>query len=261
MDNALDALKIAFAVLVFVIALSISMKVFGQAKLVSDEVFYMTDKTNFYEYTSGDNSPDGRIVSGETIIPTLYRYYKENFNVIIKDERGNELKAAGADYVQTYRSLLPQEIGHVRVINLDELVSNKYIDPLKDERGNILWEFNLEQEIKKYSKNYRNAPWVGNANIDTKLRVDVEVSGISQKINGVEYGSQTNGGIYNYVNGKKFKETFKEIRYSGKEITIDDDGEIAYVGEGKGEISNPINETLELVKGNTKIEITYQLVN
>ena len=214
MDNALDALKIAFAVLVFVIALSISMKVFGQAKLVSDEVFYMTDKTNFYEYTSGDNSPDGRIVSGETIIPTLYRYYKENFNVIIKDERGN-----------------------------------------------ILWEFNLEQEIKKYSKNYRNAPWVGNANIDTKLRVDVEVSGISQKINGVEYGSQTNGGIYNYVNGKKFKETFKEIRYSGKEITIDDDGEIAYVGEGKGEISNPINETLELVKGNTKIEITYQLVN
>ena len=214
MDNAIDALKIAFAVLVFVIAISISMRVFSQAKLVSDEVFYMTDKTNFYDYTSGDNSPEGRIVSGETIIPTLYRYYKENFNVIIKDSNGN-----------------------------------------------TLWDFNLENEIKNYSKNYKNAPWVGNANIDTKLRVDVEVSGISQKINGVEYKSQTNGGIFNYVNGKKFKETFKEIRYSGKEITVDDNGEIAYVGEERGEISNPINETLELVKGNTKIEITYQLVN
>lgn len=64
----------------------------------------------------------------------------------------------------------------------------------------------------------------------------------------------------NLLNGKKFKETFKEIRYSGKEITINEDGEIAYVGEGENEVLNPINETLELVKGNTKIEITYQLL-
>ncbi len=215
-DNAANALRIAFAVLVFVIAISLSMRVFSQAKAVSDEVFYMTDKTNFYEYTIGDNSPDGRIVSGETIIPTLYRYYKENFNVIIKD------------------------------IN-----------------GNVLWEFNLEKEIKDYSTNYKNAPWVGNANIDTKLRVDVEVSGEEQLINNVLYrGQQPGTGIYDYVKERKlFKETFKEIRYSGKEITVDDNGEIAYVGEGRDEISNPINETLELVKGNTKIEITYQLIN
>ncbi len=65
----------------------------------------------------------------------------------------------------------------------------------------------------------------------------------------------------NLLNGKKFKETFKEIRYSGKEITINEDGEIAYVGEGENEVQNPVNETLELVKGNTKIEITYQLLS
>lgn len=65
----------------------------------------------------------------------------------------------------------------------------------------------------------------------------------------------------NLLNGKKFKETFKEIRYSGKEITINEDGEIAYVGEGENELQNPVNETLELVKGNTKIEITYQLLS
>ena len=215
-DNAVNALKIVFAVLVFVIAISISMRVFSQAKAVSDEVFYMTDKTNFYDYTSGDNSPDGRIVSGETIIQTLYRYYKENFNVIIKD------------------------------IN-----------------GYVLWEFNLEKEIKDYSTNYKNAPWVGNANIDTKLRVDVEVSGKPQTINNVLYsGQQIGTGIYDLVKKKKlFKETFKEIRYSGKEITVGDNGEIAEVGEEENQISNPTNETLELVKGNTKIEITYQLIN
>ncbi len=157
MDNAIDALKIAFAVLVFVMALSVSMRVFSQAKTVSDEVFYMTDKTNFYEYTSDDKMPEGRIVSGETIIPTLYRYYKENFNVIIKDTDGD-----------------------------------------------VMWEFNLEKEIKAYNEDYTNAPWLGNANIDTKKRVDIEVSGIADKVNNVMYESQVKGtGILEFVKRKK----------------------------------------------------------
>ncbi len=208
MDNAIDALKIAFAVLVFVIALTITMRVFSQAKEVSDEVFYMADKTNFYEYTSDERIPEGRIVSGETIIPTLYRYYKENFNVIILDANGKELCT-----------------------------------------------FNLEQEIKDYNNDYKSAPWLGNANVDTKLRVDIEVAGGKGTINGVEYKAQISEGILDYVKGKRFKETFREYRYSGKEITINEDGEVVYV-----EDEIPENETLELVKGNTKIEITYQLI-
>lgn len=208
MDNAIDALKIAFAVLVFVIALTITMRVFSQAKEVSDEVFYMADKTNFYEYTSDERIPEGRIVSGETIIPTLYRYYKENFNVIILDANGKELCT-----------------------------------------------FNLEQEIKDYNNDYKSAPWLGNANVDTKLRVDIEVVGGKGTINGVEYKAQISEGILDYVKGKRFKETFREYRYSGKEITINEDGEVVYV-----EDEIPENETLELVKGNTKIEITYQLI-
>ena len=46
----------------------------------------MTDKTNFYEYTEGNEMPEGRKVSAETIIPTLYRYYKENFMVRIYEK-------------------------------------------------------------------------------------------------------------------------------------------------------------------------------
>lgn len=154
MDNAVDALKIAFAMLVFVMAITVSITAFDQAKATSDEVFYMADKTNFYEYTSDDKIPDGRIVSIETIIPTLYRYYKENFNVIILDKEGKEVCT-----------------------------------------------FNLEKEIKDYSKNYKNAPWLGNANEDTKLRVDVEVSGEHKVINGVEYKSQaeTNKGAKRFI--------------------------------------------------------------
>lgn len=219
MDNAIDALKIAFAVLVFVIALTISMNAFSQAKTVSDEVFYMADKTNFYEYTSDERIPEGRIVSGETIIPTLYRYYKENFNVIILDADGDELCT-----------------------------------------------FNLEQEIKDYNQNYRSAPWLGNANVDTKLRVDIEVNGGAGIINGVEYKARIyDGGILGYVKGKKFKETFREYRYSGKEVFVNEEGIIDDVNATKSDGSlkydpsqTQYEETLELVKGNTKIEITYQ---
>lgn len=238
MDNAIDALKMAFAVFVFVMALTISMRAFSQAKTVSDEVFYMADKTNFYEYTSDDEEEikkiaDGRIVSLETMIPTLYRYYKENFNVIIK--------------------------------------TKKY--------GDVV--FNLEQEIKDYNTDYKLAPWLGNANIDTKLRVDTEIEGgtkIIPEVGGIPYKAQIPEGLLEYAKGtdenndgiletKKFKETFREYRYSGQEITVDENGEIIYVEtkvekpDGTTEyIRNliPDQETLELVKGNTKIEIIYE---
>ena len=58
MDNAIDALKIAFAVFVFVMALSISMSALSQAKTVSDEVFYMT--------------PSGRAIKPRTLGQRLY---------------------------------------------------------------------------------------------------------------------------------------------------------------------------------------------
>ena len=155
MESAVDALKMAFAVFVFVIALTSSMMVFGQAKETSEHVFYMTDKTNFYDYETGNNRQDGRIVSGETIIPTLYRYYKENFNVII----------------------IPKN-------------KNKLTNP---EKGAII--YNLEEEVKDYNKNYKNAPWLGNANVDSKKRIDIDLSGIPGKINGVLYPAQYDSNI------------------------------------------------------------------
>ncbi len=190
MDNAVDALKMGFAVIAFVIALTISIVAMAQAKETSEKVFYMTDKTNFYEYLSDKKLPDGRIVSGETIIPTLYRYYKENFNVVILDKDGKK----------------------------------KCV-------------FNLEEEIKNYNKDYKSAPWLGNADVDTKLRVDLDVSGKTDKINGVKY---TGVGLEKYLTGKQFKESFLEQRYSGKQLTSSD------------------NESIEIVKGNTKLWIIYQ---
>ena len=58
MENATDALKIAFAIFVFVIAITLTFSLISQAKSTSDYVLSYSDRTNFYEHSdSKDNSP------------------------------------------------------------------------------------------------------------------------------------------------------------------------------------------------------------
>ncbi len=90
MENAVDALKMAFAVIVFVGALAIAMIVFGQARVTSETILYTRDESNFYEYDVSTQTE--RIVGLETIIPTLYRYYKENYKVIFLRSDGSQLE-------------------------------------------------------------------------------------------------------------------------------------------------------------------------
>ena len=82
MENASEALMMAFGVLIFVLALTVAINSFGQAREVSDVVLYATDETNFYEYEFAiDKVSQNRVVGLETIIPTLYKYYKANYTV------------------------------------------------------------------------------------------------------------------------------------------------------------------------------------
>ena len=85
MENAVDALKIAFAVFVFIVALSLSMFMFTLVGQTSDIVLQSSDVTRFMEYIEvSDMISDERIVGLETIIPTLYKYYKENYTIIFR---------------------------------------------------------------------------------------------------------------------------------------------------------------------------------
>lgn len=90
MENAVDALKIAFAVMVFTMALSLAMVMFSQAKETSDIVLRTSDVSEYIEYirSDGDNVKS-RVVGLETIIPTLYNYYRENYTVIFLDSSYN----------------------------------------------------------------------------------------------------------------------------------------------------------------------------
>lgn len=81
MENAVDALKIAFGMLVFVIALTLAFMVFSQANQTSTKMLFASDKTNYYSYSDDVSNEDGRIVGADVVISSLYRYYQESIVV------------------------------------------------------------------------------------------------------------------------------------------------------------------------------------
>lgn len=96
MENMSDALRISFAVLVFVIALTITFTLISHAKKTSDIVLTASDKTTLYTYNGDDPSnPQGyssgtnRTVGVPQVISTLYRHYKESLCVTIDLGGGN----------------------------------------------------------------------------------------------------------------------------------------------------------------------------
>lgn len=86
MENAADALKIAFAVFVFVIAITLLFLLTSQAKETADYVLYYNDETNFHIPFDGGE----REVSVSEIISTLYRYYKESISITININSSSE---------------------------------------------------------------------------------------------------------------------------------------------------------------------------
>jgi hypothetical protein len=84
MENVADALKMAGAVLIFVLALSIAIVSFGQVRETADIILDYRDRETvyidgslYYETTGTE-----RTVGIETIIPAIYRAYLENYKIV-----------------------------------------------------------------------------------------------------------------------------------------------------------------------------------
>ena len=84
MENAVDALKMAGAVLIFVLALSLSITSFSEARQASDIILDFKDRET--QYINGDFYYEAtgteRTVGLETIIPSIYRVYNENYRIV-----------------------------------------------------------------------------------------------------------------------------------------------------------------------------------
>ncbi len=97
MENAVDALKIAFAVFVFVLAITVTFSVISQAKSTADNVLYYSDETNFYNNLASKEK--NRIVSITDVISTLYRYRDELISVTLKLDGEEYIFNSGSETV------------------------------------------------------------------------------------------------------------------------------------------------------------------
>ena len=71
MENAADALKIAASVLIFVLALSISINAFSQARVASQTVLEYSDREYDYTYVATSGGPGH---ATESIAYYIYNY-------------------------------------------------------------------------------------------------------------------------------------------------------------------------------------------
>lgn len=89
MENAAEALKMAGFVLLFVLALGLAMTTLTQARTAAGAIIYSEDDRKDYGYVDESEYVDtatstyktSRVVKMDDVIPTLYRYYKENYRV------------------------------------------------------------------------------------------------------------------------------------------------------------------------------------
>lgn len=106
MENAVDALKMAGAVLLFVLAISVAIVSFGQARETADTILDYKDREtvyidgNLYYRATGTE----RTVGLETIIPTIYRAYIENYKIVFEglNEPIYTLKLSGNTKIAKY---------------------------------------------------------------------------------------------------------------------------------------------------------------
>lgn len=215
MENAVKALEMAFAVMIFIIALSVSMYAFNNAKKTSDIMLYAQDKTNYYEYQGAKGkTAEDRIVGLETIVPTLYKYYKENYTVLFRQGNYNTEtgELSNLKYLKIYDTPSRAKSNENGVVlwgtsnTYDTLMQNKY-DKFFDEGytkslNKEVFSFDLEEET------LRHEPWTGNY---SKARENLNCF-----LNGEIYKNPNNGETYKdykYSNGKSFIETYKNSQF------------------------------------------------
>ena len=91
MENGVQALKIAASVLIFVMAITITISAFTSATQALNRIFDMKNNDEYVTVTDEEGneyylnfvrfSGGTRKVGVETIIPSIYRAYKENYSI------------------------------------------------------------------------------------------------------------------------------------------------------------------------------------
>lgn len=250
-QNATQAINMAFATIVFVMALSISMMLFTRVSETADILAFYSDSTKFYENIElanyceacklyypieetkcadcGAKLSEGlddaisrgteRYVSAETIIPTLYRYYKENFCVKIYDADNKLIQIFDVNTEGDVRSAIGD--------------TTSSPEGNKKQRHNDLLKINYDDETKDHY--LYGAPWLGSTE-NVKTRVDYFINGDKGYINNIFIDYSKNKFHKAREQKIKFKEQFVSYSYTGETFVTDEGDELVTGAQDKDKI-------------------------
>lgn len=237
MENAVEGLKLAFAVLLLTMALSLTIAFFSKARTTAEMVLRSSDKTAYYDYSRYSVPQDtsgNRIVGYETIIPTLYKYDKERYKVTFKKGTYNE---------ETGEIVIEGPLSIYKTQSTPANWNKNYVNDFDGETTSTsghnmnICSFDIVEETQ------RNEPWVGSSE-QVKLHLDAIFSG-------------TKDGYILPQNSSK------SLTYIGNPLSNRNNRFIEQIGEIKTTNTNEEDGT-ESVTGNkttTKRIITYILIN
>lgn len=235
MENAVEALKLAFAVLVFVLALSVAMFAFSKARETADIVLESSDNQRYYD--SIETGTENRIVGFETVIPTVYKYDKERYKVTFKtgtyDATTDTVTITGPLKIYTTES--NQKLWNEDYVNDYDGTTNSASGTEKR-----ICSLDLVEETQ------RNEPWVGNTD-EIKKHLDAIFSGGE------------------YVLPQYSADSGNTLDYSGNPLEVERNSDSKFVEQiGKITTTEERVDDITGVTGNkttTKVIITYILIN
>lgn len=194
MENAAEALQIAFGVLLFVVALTLSISCFSQATTAVDSIISLRDTHTEYK-TVNPSKGLTRIVGAETIVPTMYSAYSNNIEIYFKIKNADGTTTPMPVYYKTDSNGTRERDD----ATLNEVIVD-YIDLAKEGFGNAqLAKEHLDMILA-----------VGTAN--KSHFSNQEVVDKYEK----QFHENYPNGFYNYIKDKKFEESLGEY-YQGSD--------------------------------------------
>ena len=228
MENAADALKMAAAVIIFIIAISSSFSLFGLAKQTADAIFTIRNRQAYLEsaelegvlYTSSNQITSGllagfttngdRIVDISDVIATIYRYSKEKYGVTIVDGTSGKVIArfdsvTETSYLSGWNLRSTEERDKIASL-ISENLTNDYVSiRLNGRMLGELYELRDQNNRVIYGENWR----ANDQTIERKINADI--SGEKFENVGLTYQGK---GLLDKLKGKQIIEVTNEIDQS-----------------------------------------------
>ncbi len=228
MENAVDALKMAGAAALFIVAFSVAMFMFGRARQTTDDILDRLKLEDFYAKVEPLDNNVTRRVGIETVIPTIYRYAQADANIRIRILYPN-----GEEH-QVFDQNLDTDVAKAAATVPGSSNDTRYYEALRK-------QYNDTSKVRYLYQ----APWRNQNDSSYRIeRINAYIYGTKMKH--MENVSYENKGLLDLIannNKSIFEESYIEYNISG---TVEKDE------YGEEVVTKPAS---------TKTIITYKLLN